>query len=125
MSLGGRIRIGMAMRGISTPAALARKMKLPRQTIQKWIEGSVTRLEPENLFALADALGVSARWLGIKDGPPQKPLVLDLEQNKVLEVYEALNDEALRDAWLQSGAALIGKTQPASAAHPFRRKDKV
>lgn len=37
--------------------------------VTQWISGESKSLKPENLFALADATGFNARWIGIGKGP--------------------------------------------------------
>ncbi len=121
MTLAGRIRIGMAAKGIKSPAELAGKMKLRRQTIHKWMSGQVEKLEPEYLFRLSDVLEMSARWLALKEGAPSKPKEVSMEYERVLDLYDALPDK-VRDSWIQSGDALLTAAGEESRAQPFRPK---
>lgn len=64
-SLPGRIRIGMALAGIRNGSELARRMKVNRQTVHRWLDGQGDKLTPEMLFKLGDALNVNVRWLAL------------------------------------------------------------
>lgn len=121
MTLSGRIRIGMAAKGIKNPADLARRIKVNRQTVHKWLAGQVTKLEPEFLFKLADELGLDPRWLATREGEPQPLLRMSLDQKRVLELYLALNPQ-LRRVWIKSGDAMLQETGQTSAAQPFKAK---
>lgn len=64
--------------------------------VTQWISGESKSLKPENLFALADATGFSARWIGIGKGPEQEN-----EQNT-----DAANDDyALIPQYTAKGAS--------------------
>ena len=52
-----------------TPAGIAREIGVSPAAVYQWIQGGIKDLRNENLFALADATGFSARWLGTGDGP--------------------------------------------------------
>lgn len=121
MTLSGRIRIGMAARGITSEAELARRLKMHRQTVNKWISGEVEYLEPEYLFRLADALDCNPRWLALKEGEPQKPVELDLEKMKVIQLYSALSKHPqVRDLWVKHGQDLLQTSTGPSVAQPFK-----
>lgn len=120
MTLAGRIRGGMQIKGIDTAADLARRMKLNRQTIHKWLSGEVTKLEPAHLFKLADILGLDARWLAAREGEPQPALRITLELQRLIELYQAL-PEKMRRAWILSGDAILQETGETSIAQPYRR----
>lgn len=111
------------MKGLKQ-ADLARKLKIDRQLVNKWVHGQVGRLTPKNLFALADVLNVDARWLAF--GPPESPLKgrrLTIEDNEILEIAAALKPKT-RDAWVSSGREWVRLTAEASVSNPFvaRRK---
>jgi len=90
MTLAGRIRIGMAAKGIATPSQLARRLKLNRQTVHKWLREDVQQIDPIHLFRLADTLELNPRWLATRDGEPQPLQRMTLDQKRVLELYRAL-----------------------------------
>lgn len=121
MTLGGRIKIGMASKGIAGPSELARKLKLRRQTVTKWVNDEVDFLEPKYLFPLADVLGMNPRWLSIREGAPSPEKVVSQDDQRVLELYGALKP-GVRDSWLKSGDALLTATGEPSTAQPFKHK---
>lgn len=126
-TLAGRIRMGMAAAGLRTPAELARRMKINRQTVYRWTDGQGDKLTPEMLFKLSDALGVNPRWLAL--GPPETPVPpsqLDHETQELIQVRDALhnaNPDA-KDQWVSQGRDLVKLVAPKSIANPFPVKTK-
>lgn len=123
MTLGGRIKIGMAAKGMDGPSDLARRLKLRRQTVTKWVNDEVTFLEPKYLFPLADALEMNPRWLSIRQGDPQPAKTVSPDAQRVLDLYGALNP-GVRDSWLQSGDALLKAAGETSTAQPFKSRQR-
>lgn len=117
-SLAGRIRIAMATQGIGSQSELARRMKVNRQTVHKWLNGEVHSLESALLFRLSDVLNVNPRWLALHAGSPIKRREMTEETLQLVELYEALAP-ALRDAWVSSGNALLVGNEKPSKASPF------
>jgi transcriptional regulator with XRE-family HTH domain len=123
----------MVNAGIHTPAELARRAKLHRQAVHKYLAGENEKLTPEKLFKLADALRVNARWLAF--GPPESPTPsrsLDPEAEELVQIKETLdradNPKArdARDTWLSHGRDLVRILTPASSANPFpKRKQRA
>lgn len=52
-----------------TPAGIAREIGVSPAAVYQWVQGGIKDLRNDNLFALADATGFSARWLGTGEGP--------------------------------------------------------
>jgi transcriptional regulator with XRE-family HTH domain len=63
-----RIAQRMAELGM-TQAELARRCHIDRSAVNQWLNGSVKNIRPENLVALADALGLEIRWIITGRGP--------------------------------------------------------
>lgn len=125
MSLLGRIRMAMAWKGWDKDE-FARQIKIRRpnmhrQTVHKWFDDEVEHLSLKNLFLVSDVLDCNPRWLGLREGEPQKPVELDLEKNKVLQLYDALsNHPNVRDAWIKHGGELLQVSTGQSVAQPFK-----
>ena len=120
----GRIRIAMSTAGIHTAAELARRMKVNRQTVHRWINGEGIKLTPEMLFSLSDALKANPRWLIF--GAPHSPVMpkeLSPEDAEVIEVYKSI-PHPTKDTWLSNGRDLIRILTPASAGNPFPTRRK-
>lgn len=66
--LATRIAKAIAASG-KAPAAIAREIGVSPAAVYQWLQGGIKDLRNENLFALADATGYSARWLGTGEGP--------------------------------------------------------
>lgn len=123
MTLGGRIKIGMAAKGIDGPSDLARRVKLRRQTVTKWVNDEVAFLEPKYLFLLAEALELNPRWLATREGDPQQARTISPDFQRVLDLYSALKP-GVRDSWLKSGDALLTATGELSTAQPFKVRER-
>lgn len=120
-TLAGRIRIGMAGAGISSPAELARRMKVNRQTVHRWIAGEGDKLTPDMLFRLADALEVNPRWLAMgAPHSPVKPHIPSVEEAELISLFVSL-PSAARESWMSSGRDLIKLLTPASTGNPFAK----
>lgn len=61
-TLQARLLRTMQAKGISQ-SELARRVGLTRASVNAYTMGRVVYIRPHNLFAIADALNVSARWL--------------------------------------------------------------
>jgi transcriptional regulator with XRE-family HTH domain len=118
----------MTNAGLKNQSELARRLKVHRQTVNKWLKGDVDDLTPEMLFKLADALGVNPRWL--YSGPPEspvKPRALDPEQEELIHIKETLEsaNATAADQWLSNGRSLVQIVAPASRNNPFPVKPKA
>lgn len=51
------------------PSQIARECRVTPAAVSLWLDGSTQNLRMEYLFALEDATGYSARWIGIGQGP--------------------------------------------------------
>lgn len=104
-SIGERIMQAAAERGIHNKNQLAKRMGTDRQTVQRWITGETKNMTHENLFALADVLEKSARWLALGRGPEGKEFSLTPEQRNILDLAGKLNT-GQRATWVQMGMHL-------------------
>lgn len=111
----------MAAKGIKTPTELARRLKLNRQTVHKWVNGDVDALEVDLLFRLAEVLDMNPRWLATREGGPQAPRPLSMEDQRVLDLYRSLKP-GVRNSWVQSGDALLSASGEPSVAQPFKHR---
>jgi len=101
-----RIRDAMIARGISSPAELARRLGVPRQTVHRWLNADVKNITHENLFRLGDVLNISARWLALGDVDPSKSKLKNEFDSEVLEIYRNLSAHN-RSQWLTIGRSLL------------------
>lgn len=90
MAFHERLRIAMSAKGIKNPTALADLMSVPKQTAYRWCDGTNEKLEPINLFKLADVLGVSSRWLVDGKTPPYGRRVKSIEQDDLITTFDSL-----------------------------------
>lgn len=129
-TVAGRIKIGMAVKGIKGPQELADavnkvspQLKLNRQTTAKWINGETINIEPPRLMALAHTLDFDPEWLAIGKGEPQRKGRVSLEHKRLIELYAAL-PENMRRAWMRSGDAMLEEAGQPSPAQPFKAQAK-
>lgn len=121
-TLADRIKGAMPLAGIESSSELARRMKLNRQTVHRWVSGAGDKLTPEMLFRLADALKVSARWLALGSPElPTKPIFPTIDEAEMFSIYRALPKNA-RDHWLSQGRTLVQMLRPGSVNSPFPAK---
>lgn len=75
MTLSERIKEALDGAKLSVTDA-AKKVGVGRSAIYPWLSGDTKNLKLENLFALADATGYSAKWIAIEKGTKRdlKPL---------------------------------------------------
>ncbi len=104
--LSDRIKIALDHSGL-TPAELARRSGVKRQSVNDWIHGGTKRISGEALLKAAAALGVSAAWLASGKGQ-----MLDRRAQIPPEDQEQLN----RLAALYLSADEKGKTLIAGVA---------
>lgn len=129
-TLAGRIQTQMTTRGIATESELARLVTkrlgraVHRQKVHKWLNGESQNMELDALFALADVLECSARWLALKQGGPQKAVQLDVEKTRAVVLYDELAKHEKRnlvDKWLRQGHDLLEAAEPEpTKTVPFR-----
>jgi transcriptional regulator with XRE-family HTH domain len=105
-SIASRIRMAMAACGMKSVAELGRRIGLPRQTVHRWINGDTKNMTHENLYKVADALQVRARWLAVGDTAPAQVDLADGDVVGLIKTYEAM-PPAARDQWLAIGRTLL------------------
>ena len=101
-SIAARIRTAMAACGMKSVAELGRRIGLPRQTVHRWINGDTKNMTHENLYKVADALQVRARWLAVGDTAPAQIDLGDGDVVGLIRTYESM-PEAAREQWLAIG----------------------
>ena len=122
---GGRVELAMRLAGFPSGAALARDLKIPKQTVYRWIREGGDNITPELLFLTAERLRVSPRWLALGDVDMNPPTQLTDDDQRVLDLARSLPPAAL-DAWLRQGADLATLTnhRPTPAVPFIRAKTR-
>lgn len=105
-SIAARIRTAMASCGMKSVAELGRRIGLPRQTVHRWINGDTKNMTHENLYKVADALQVRARWLAVGDTAPAQIDLADGDVVGLIKTYESMS-AAAREQWLAIGRTLL------------------
>lgn len=70
---------------------LARLAGVSRSAASQWVNGEIIKVSAENIFAIADATGFSARWLALGEGPPRNHSTEE-RANKLLTLYQRLDE---------------------------------
>jgi transcriptional regulator with XRE-family HTH domain len=55
-----------------TASSLAKKVGCSPAAVQQWLSGETKNIKNDLLFAVADATGFEARWIGTGQGPEKK-----------------------------------------------------
>lgn len=121
-TLAERIKAAMAQAGIQTPAELARRMGVSRQTVQNWVNGRSENITPEMLYKLCDAVRVNGRWMAL--GPPHSPVMpafLTPDEAEILQIARALHKDPL-EQWVSIGRSLVRASPTPSTANPYPDK---
>lgn len=121
-TLAERIKAAMAQAGIQTPAELARRMGVSRQTVQNWVNGRSEQITPDLLYKLCDVVRVNGRWMAL--GPPHSPVrpaFLSPEEAEILQIYQALPADA-RDQWASLGRTLVRANPVPTPVNPYPQK---
>lgn len=105
-SIAARIRTAMTACGMKSVAELGRRIGLPRQTVHRWINGDTKNMTHENLYKVADALQVRARWLAVGDTAPAQVDFGDGDVVGLIKTYESM-PEAARAQWLAIGRTIL------------------
>jgi transcriptional regulator with XRE-family HTH domain len=105
-SIAARIRTAMSACGMKSVAELGRRIGLPRQTVHRWINGDTKNMTHENLYKVADALQVRARWLAVGDMAPAQIDLADGDVVGLIKTYESMPIPA-REQWLAIGRTLL------------------
>lgn len=105
-----RIILAMEWAKIPTPAALARKMGVNRQTVHRWYKGEGLNLELEMLVKLADALNVTIRWLATGKGNPREEF--SPEARQIAVNIDSMEDSKRRENALKIARLATEETAP-------------
>lgn len=67
-TIADRIKIALSQSAKLTQRGIANACGISDAAVSQWVSGSTQNIRPDNLFATADYLGVSARWLATGKG---------------------------------------------------------
>lgn len=122
-TLGEHIRESRQLSGL-TQEALAKKVGVSRAAVSLWEQGHIEQLRMENLFAVADATDVNARWLALGTGTRVKWITLDVDEKALIDLYRAM-PAVLKEHLMSITAALAASKQEPSRAVPFPLPVKI
>lgn len=117
----GRLRAAMELRpGVGVPQ-LALEARCTGAVLWNYLNGKNRAPEALLLFAIADALRVSPRWLLTGNGDIHAVESISPEEARALNTFNQLKP-AQRDLWISQGEGLRRLQEPAepSSANPFR-----
>jgi len=64
MELKDRLQTALDRSDLTSQQQLADAAHITRQSVNGWLSGDTKSIKPEHLFPVAEALGVSPKWLG-------------------------------------------------------------
>lgn len=104
-----RLCRALTLRGYECqPAAIVQVLarhgvRVSRQLARKWLHSGAKYMRPMHLWALSDALDVSARWLAaIDESAMMKPLNLTRREERAVLIVRAMKPNDA-DAWIKAG----------------------
>jgi transcriptional regulator with XRE-family HTH domain len=109
-SIGARVTEERQRQGLDL-VDLAKACKITVQSISELERGITKSPKPENVFAIADRLGINPRWFVF--GPPAPrtlPLKLSQAEAELIELFRTALDDNGREALLAYGRGLASAT---------------
>ena len=70
-----------------TPSSAARAIGCTPAAVLQWVSGKTKNIKNEFLFALADATGFEARWIGTGEGPDRTLAAMNHRINDLINNY--------------------------------------
>lgn len=92
MTMGERIKRARTAAGL-TQVELAKRVGVSKGAVSQWEADDVKNLRLPNLFAMADATGFSARWIGTGEGPEKPEQAPLTPQGFDLQISELSSNE--------------------------------
>lgn len=89
----GRIRLAMAVRGITSEAELSRRCGESRQTVNRWLRGHADSMRAQSFMRLALALNVNGVWLALGQSNMTRPITLSADESQLIELFRASSPE--------------------------------
>ena len=106
-----RLRDAMAIRGITSPAELARRVNVPRQTVTRWMHRMPNKMELSAFLRLLLVLNVSGYWLVNGGDRLQRAQLVTPDESHLLDLYRAASSHQ-RDAFLSLLSTMTRVTDP-------------
>lgn len=119
-TLAGRITTRMEELGLS-PTDLAHHCGVSVTAVGWWLRGETKNLKLQYLFALADRLGLEARWLGIKEGPKAIGAALDEIRSTLDRVQHSGGGKS---EYSPPSSETIRTSEQATSRTPHKVRDK-
>ena len=104
MSVGERLRIALATKGISK-SELARRVGVSAASVTYWTKGETDSIRGNHLIAAAQALGINPSWLETGKGQIAPADHLAIDEGELVALFREL-EEAHRAALLSLARAL-------------------
>ena len=96
-----------------TPSSVARKIGCTPAAVLQWISGDTKNIKNDLLFALADATGFEARWIGTGEGPERPLAAMNHRINDLVRNYVERGNPDSATRWRRMEKILSEPTQPA------------
>ena len=127
MSVAGRLKAAMGRAGLEAKpqaliAALQKKTGkvAARQTVHNWFKPTCKFIEPVWLYAIAETLDVTAKWIAINEGPIERWQNLDDQESQLLATFRNLPDHA-KPILMAEAEKILKVASPPSRVSPLKR----
>jgi len=121
VTLAARLKLALATRGIKG-VDLARAIKVKRQAVYYWLDGTTKSIDSDNLHRAASFLGVRAGWLQNGEQPIYETPPMGEEEIQLVGFFQKMDDAQRRNFMDIAEALAVKEKTPATTAPPYRVK---
>lgn len=122
-TLSARLKLALSTRGMKG-IDLARAIKVKRQTVYYWQDGTTKSIDGHNLHKVAKALGVRAAWLQNGDLPIYETPSLGDDHIQLVGFFDKMTPDQ-RKSLMDIAETFASKAEtPPTKAAPYRVKAK-
>lgn len=120
-TLAARLRLALSTRGMEA-IDLAKTIKVKRQTVYYWVDGTTKSIDSDNLHKAAHALGVRAAWLQNGEFPVYETPNMGDDQIQLVGFFDKMTSER-RKALMEIAESYASKSETApTRAVPYKSK---
>lgn len=124
VTLAARLKLALATRGVGA-IDLARAIKVKRQTVYYWMDGTTKAIDSDNLHKAAHFLGVRAGWLQTGESPVYETPAMGEEEIQLVGFFNQLDPEQRKNLMDIAETFAVKAKAPASAAAPYKVKAPI
>lgn len=120
-----RLKLALQVNGVESPAAFASKIKVKRQTVYYWLDGTTKNPDSHHVERAAHELGVRSKWLLAGELPIFiQPEAHDEDEIQLVGLFQAM-DPTRRKTLLEIAEGMAQKSGRPTAAAPYKAPPKT